>query len=308
MPGESSESAPPDDDRSARADEAAEMRRAVAEIRREGWKIAVVYATIDAVLATLASNLALSIWRPSALPASVPIPAAVVDVLRGTFGLAVADPTVSVSAVVGVLVGVVVFAVEVAVRVHRPLVEQFEAANPGLRESLRTARDAVEAGDQSRMARRLYEDVLAELRTASSVGLLDLRRVTGTVVVVALVSLASIQLAVVDLSPGEFDGPDEAGPAGGSSEYRGLQDASSILGEAEDVPPGESNLEAVVDTSGSGSGDGTSEDAVATYDNSGFAGPDAFESQQAGFAESERLEDAELIREYNLRIREGTEG
>lgn len=285
------------------------MRRAIEEIRREGWKVAVIYATVDATLATLLSNLVLSVARPSFVPARVALPSAAVDFLRGTVSLTLADPTVAGSAVVGVALGAVAFAVEVALRVRRPLVEQFEAANPDLRESLRTARDAVADGSRSRIAVRLYEDVLEELREASSIGLLDLRRLTATVLVVALVSLATIQLAVVDLSILGLDG-DGGGPppGGGESEYGGLQDASSIMGEPEDVPTGVENMEAVVDTSGSGSGEGDDVESAASYENSGFAGPESVESQRAGFAEGERLEDAELIREYNLRIREEEDG
>lgn len=293
-----------------RAGETRRMRRAIEEIRREGWKVAVIYATVDAALATLLSNLVLSVVRPSFLPARIPIPGTIADALRGGLGLTLADPAVAGGAVAGAAIGVVVFAVEVSWRVRRPLVEQFEAANPGLRESLRTARDAVEDDRRSRIAVRLYEDVLAELRGASSIGLLDLRRLTATVFVIALVSLATIQLAVADLSilglDGDGDGPPP--PDSDSSEYGGLQDASSIMGDPEDVPSGEENMDAVIDTSGSGSGEDGDGDSAASYDNSGYGGPESYESQRAGFSEGEQLEDAELIREYNLRIREGDDG
>lgn len=311
MGGEPGASTPADEDATDQAVELRRMRRAVAEIRREGWKVAVIYATLDAALATLLANLALAVARPSFLPASVPIPSAVVDALRRGAGVSLADPTLSAASVVGVALGVVVFAVEVAVRVRRPLVEQFESANPGLYESLRTARDAVEDGRDTPIARRLYEEVIDELRRSSSVGLLDVRRVVATALVVVVVSLATVQVAVVDLSLGGVDGG-AGGPGGGPTggvapeDYGGLQDPSGILGEPEDVPAGVENQNATIDTSGSGAGDGA--DPVASYADSGYAGSGDVDSQRASFAEGEQLEDAELIREYNLRIRGGADG
>lgn len=284
------------------------MQRAIREIRREGWKVAVIYATLDAALVTLVSNLVVAVARPAVVPARVPLPGAVVDGLARVGGVTLAEPAVGGGVVVGLALGVVVFGLEVALRVRRPLVEQFESVNPRLHESLRTARDAVADGRRTRMARRLYEEVLAELRESSSLGLLDLRRLTATVLVIALVSLASIQVAVLDLSLGGGAGPDEAAPDGGEpAEYGGLQDPSSILGDPEDVPAGQENLDAIIDTAGSG-GQGGGVDSAAAYDDSGFVGPEAVEGQRAGFAEGEQLEDAELIREYNLRIREGADG
>lgn len=281
-------------------DETGRMRRAVKEIRREGWKVAVIYATVDATLAMLAANLLLSVWQTPSLPARVPIPPAV----REALGLSLAEPTVATSAVVGVALGLLVFVVETALRIRRPLVEQFEAANPDLRESLRTARDAVRSGSDSRIARRLYEDVLAGLRNSSSIGLLNLRRVGGTVVLITLLSLATIQVAVVDLQLGGPDGVDGDQPAPDEQpgEFGGLQDGDSILGDSEDVPSGVENLEAEIDTSGSGSGGGVDADTAA-YENSGYGG--TVESQRAAFAEEERVEDAALIREYTIRISEG---
>ncbi|MFA9518060.1 hypothetical protein ACERIT_12715 [Halopenitus sp. H-Gu1] len=303
-----SETTPPDDnpDRDPPPAER-KIRRALVEIRREGWKVAAIYAVIDASLATLLVNLAATVTGVPGLPARLPIPEAVLNALQAV-GLPLADPTVTTGAVLGVAVGGVVLVVEVAWRSHRPLVEQFESANPDLNEALRTARDVVDHGGRSRMARRLYEDVLDDLKDASSVGLLDLRRVTVTILVVAVVSVATIQLAVVDVSLTGMDGSQNGDTQGGiESEYGGLQNGSSILGEPEDVPAGEQELDATIDTSGSGSEAGTDADSAAAYDNSGFDDSTTIETQRAGFDERERLEDAELIREYNLRIREESE-
>ena len=290
--------------------EAQRIRRALKEIRREGWKVAVIYAVVDATLATLLANLVVTfVGGVPGLPTRLPIPDAILRALRGAVGLTPAEPTVSSAAVVGATLGLFVFAADVALRVRRPLVEQFEAANPELAESLRTARDTVRTDRHSRMARRLYESVLDDLKRSSSIGLLDLRRVAVSVLLITAVSVATIQLAVVDISLAGLGGPPDAEtPDGGTNtDYTGLQDGSSILGEPEDVPPGSEELDASIDTSGSGSGGGGDGESAAAYEDSGFGGPESVDSQRAGYTEREQLEDAELIREYNLRIREETD-
>ena len=272
------------------------MTAALDEVRREGQKVAVIYATVDAALVTLLVNVALQVFLPPSAPESVALPAAVGD--------AVGAPRVDVatSIVVGLVAGVATFAGESLLRIRRPAVEQFENANPEVREALRTARDAVRRDRDSAMAVRLYDDVLDSLRTTSSAGLVDLKRVSLTVVVVLALSVASIQVAVVDVN---LFG-DDAGPNAGEArpdEYTGLQDGDKILGEAENVSAGDNELEASLDSQGEGDSDESSS-APASYDTGGFTGGGDVESQQAGFASEERLEDAALIREYNLKIRD----
>ena len=130
-----------------------------------------------------------------------------------------------------------------------------------------------------------------------------------TVGLITAVSIATVHLAVVDITLAGLGDTSESGvqTGGAESEYTGLQDGSSILGEPENVPEGSENLDATVDTSGSGSGQGADAESASAYEDSGFGGSDSIESQRAGFTERERLEDAELIREYNLRIRQNEE-
>lgn len=272
------------------------MRRAIVEIRREGWKVAAIYGAVYGAVVTVAVNLVLTVWRAPFLPARVGLPAAI--------GARLPAPTVPASTVAGAAVGLVVLALSVALAVRRPLVEQFEAANPALRESLRTARDAVASGRDTRMARRLYEDVLAELRSASSVGLLDLRRIAVAVVLLSILSVATVQVTVVGLQVGGAPGGDGGAPPPQRTPERfsGLQDGSSILGQPQDVPSGVENLGAQIDTSGGGSGNASANPAA--YDNSGLGGG-TIESQRAAYASAEPVEDATLIRDYTLRISEG---
>ena len=275
------------------------MAAALDEVRREGRKVAVIYAAVDAALATLLVNVALQLFLPPSAPESVALPTAAGDAL-GVPGFEVAT-----SILVGVAAGVVTFAGEYLLRIRRPAVEQFESANPEVREALRTARDAVRRDRDSAMAARLYEDVLDSLRATSSAGLVSLKRVSLTVVVVLALSVVSIQVAVVDVN---LFGGDDAGPNAGNArpdEYNGLQDGNKILGEAENVSAGDNELEASIDSQGEGDADESSS-APASYDTGGFTGGGDVESQQAGFASEERLEDADLIREYNLKIRDGS--
>lgn len=278
------------------------MRAALTEVRREGQKVAFLYAVLDAGLVALAVNVLLRLFRPAELEGVFRLPAAV----AGAGG--VVPRTVHLAAVVGLALGVVAFAVEFALRTRRPLVEQFEAANPTVREALRTARDSVEDGANTEMARRLYEDVIADLRETSSFELVGTRRVVVTALLVVVVSLASIHVAVVDLDLSEtFDGGDADSPGSQTPDRPDrddeLQDGDRILGDAEDVSAGDESIDASVQGTGSGDGERGSTAPPSSYDDGGFADA-AVESQQAGYAEPENVEDADLIREYNLQIRD----
>ena len=152
------------------------------------------------------------------------------------------------------------------------------------------------------MARRLYADVIATLRETSSLELVEGRRLLVTVLLVAVVAIAGVQVAVVN--------PDLGGLLAGSDAGSGvqqpdddeeLQDGDEILGDAEDVEAGDEVENITVPGTGEGGDDGPTAPGVGT---GGGGGSGEFDSQQAGFAGNERIEDAELVREYNLRIRE----
>jgi hypothetical protein len=275
------------------------MERALKAVRREGLKVALIYAAVDAALAALVVNLLLQVTTPTQLPTTLPWPVAVFDAIVRYTG---SEPgPLQTSIVVGLGAGVVVFAAELLVRQRRPIVEQFEDANPEVQEALRTARDRLRVERSSRMAVALYEDVLARLRQTSSVGLVNVPRVFVTILVIVALSFASIQVAVVDLNIRDLEGDDPTGGDTPDSEYEGLQDASGVLGEPEDVSAGQETLNTTLATQGGG--DDGSGSSAAAYQSGGFSGAGEVEGQEAGFAEREQLEDAELIREYNLRIR-----
>jgi hypothetical protein len=277
----------------------ARMRRALTAVRREGYKVALIYAAVDAALAALVVNLLVQVLNPGWLPTTLPWPGVVADAISGSGGSPVPLQT---SILVGVVAGLVVLGGELVVRTRRPFVEQFEGANPEIREALRTARDAVRSGKESRMTVALYEEVLARLRNTSSVGLVNVKRVLLTVVVISAISVASIQVAVVGLDIGDLAGEEEDGDLDQqTSDYEGLQDANDVLGDPEDVTAGEEELNTTISTTGGGDDGSTS--SASAYNSGGFSGSSDVEGQEAGFDEREQLEDAELIREYNLQIR-----
>ncbi|MFB6161178.1 MAG: hypothetical protein ABEJ61_08385 [Haloferacaceae archaeon] len=297
-PDDPAESATRDGDSDAAAARE-RMRRGIRAVRREGRKAALIYATVDAVLALLLVNLLLRVTALPSVPSALPVPGAAVAVG--------APATVDLAVVAGVVAGIGAFGADLALRLRRPLVERFESVNPEVSEALRTARDAVEAGRESRMATRLYDETVERLGETSSLGLLDLRRIAVTILLVALLAPASVHVVAVDYQV-TFDGGEEAPRDGTSttdSEYEGLQNPDQVLGDPEDVRAGDRSIDTTLPTQGSGSGNAS---AAESYDSGGYAGSAVeVESQQAGFAEQERLEDAELIREYNLRIREEEE-
>ncbi|MFD1587998.1 hypothetical protein ACFR9U_13505 [Halorientalis brevis] len=262
------------------------IQEAIREIRREGYKAAGMHAVVDAVAVFLLVNLGVLVAGVS-LPPVGPI-----------------DGSTVLAAVVGLLA----FGVEFGLRVHYYTVERFEATNPEVAEALRTARDAAEAADGSPMAARLYDDVIAKLKGTSAAGFVDTRWLGGSVVVVLLVSVLTIQAAVAGISLGPAAGPpanetDERTPGGPvSSTDNGdsrLQDGDDVLGEPKDVDRGDDDLSTNI-SAGRGGQEGDEEHA---YDDSGFvADTDPVAAQRAGYDAEQNLGDADLVREYNLRL------
>lgn len=255
------------------------VERAVRRVRREGYKAAAIHAAVDAAAVTLGCNLLLTV-----------------------LGLEIPGPAYTQQAV-AVGLGLLVGSVEFGLRLRVPLVERFEAVNPEVREALRTARDSARAGAETRVAGRLYEDVLAGLRRASSADLVSARRVGGTVLLVVVLSVATVQASVVglDLTPTRED-VDTGETERADRDYEGLQDGDEILGEETDVDGGDDELDAVVGGSAGGDGGEATEDR--SYDSGGFSSSGSYDAQQSGFAPAEDVENADIIREYNVRIRE----
>jgi hypothetical protein len=265
------------------------VQRAIGQVRSEARKAAAVPALVDGVVVLLAVNLLLTLFR--------------VD-LPGPAWLDLGLPVVA-----GLAAGVGEF----LVRQRRPLVEQFEAVNPEVREALRTARDVAADGADTQMARRLYADVLAGLRGASSDDLVPTAQVAVSVVLVLVlaVSTVGVTAAGIDLGPE----PTTEGPGGGtngtadisgdSGEYDGLRDGDAVLGEETDVSEGDNEQDVVIGGSTGGSGEAGANDG--SFDTGGFSSDGSYDAQQAGFDAPDDVENADIIREYNLRIRDDDE-
>jgi hypothetical protein len=309
---ESETNAPAGSDPSAADDTQSRVEAALTEVRRECWKAATLHAVVEATAVFFAANLVLVTVDPGWLPTRFVLPAAVGGPLSGVLG--VSGPVgLPGSGTLAFVLGLVAFAAGIGYRVRRPLVEQFEAANPEVREALRTARDAVGDGADSAMARRLYADVLDGLSRSSGLALVDQRRLGVGVAAVVLLSVLTVQVAVLDLDL--FDADEEITDDGSApaNNYTGLLDGDQVLGDSEAVEAGEEELNASVESSGGGQDVGDEEQFPSDGAPGAGAPSDGVEGQQAGFAAPEQVEDAELVREYNRRIRSedetgGTDG
>ncbi|PSP71501.1 hypothetical protein BRC70_04685 [Halobacteriales archaeon QH_6_68_27] len=315
---ESETNAPAGSDPSAADDARPRVEAALTEVRRECWKAATLHAVVEATAVFFAANLVLVTVDPGWLPTRFVLPEAVGGLLAGALG--VSGPVgLPGSGTLAFVLGLVAFAVGIGYRVRRPLVEQFEAANPEVREALRTARDAVESEGQpqegprserqgpepadSLMARRLYADVLDGLDRSSGLALVDQRRLGVGVAAVVLLSVLTVQVAVLDLNL--FDADEEITDDGSApvNNYTGLLDGDQVLGDSEAVEAGEEELNASVESSGGGQDVGDEQQFPSDGAPGAGAPSNGVEGQQAGFAAPERVEDAELVREYNRRIR-----
>lgn len=278
------------------------MRAAINEIRREGYKVAIIYGLVDAALVAVGANLLTKVIAIDLFNQPVALPSQLGGI-----------PAITTGTLLALGLGLLVLLIEVAWRIRQPIVERFEAVNSEVHEALRTARDAVQNDDDSQMATALYEDVITRLKTTSSIGLISVPRLAVTIAVVIAISLVSIQVAVapIDVSPGSIVGNGNggsgpaAGPANGGNLSQtptggGLGSSDDILGTPTDVEAGSENLSATVPSSV-----GTGDEQARSYDSGGYeTGSTNVDAQRAGYTTDEDVENADLIKEYNLRIRE----
>lgn len=270
-----------------------QMRAAVREVRREARKVAFIYAVVDATVVFIGTLLVGAVLDLAPLRRELAIPR---DLGSVEVGLALAAG-----------LGAVTLAVEFAWRLRRPMIEQFEAANPSVHEALRTARDALEDHSDTPMAQALYTSVIDRLGSTSSRDLVDIRRLGATVVLVLVLSVLTVQASVSAVhlgipEDGRAGGREPGGPAPGPTTYEGLQPGDEVLGTPQDISSGSDNLSADIDPVTGGTGDGASDGS--DYDQGGLPpGTGPIDPQRAGFDPPPDLEEADLIREYNLRIR-----
>ena len=262
------------------------IEAAVREIRREGYKAAALHAVVDGVAAFLLVELA-GIVAPVEPPAVGPV---------------------TVATVAAAVVGLAVVVGEFWVRTRFYTVERFEADNPNVAGALRTARDAAAGGNDSPMARRLYEDVTDRLSETSSLGFVQVPWLAASILLVFLFGFAVVNAAAVGFVIGGAgeNATDGSTPFGGDpnaatdNETAELRDGSDVLGRVKPVNSGDEEIGANVSgASGGQQGDDTDND----YGNRGLPDDsDGIGAERAGFSEGDEVDDADLIREYNLRL------
>lgn len=316
----------PADDRGADAENARGERRdeadrptvqaALRAVRREAFKAALVYAIVDAAVVAVVVMAVLATVDVAAVPetVAVPAPAPVADAV----GVGEGRVVVSGAAVVALAVALVNVASELLYVRRRDPVRWFERANPETAEALRTARDAAQAGGDDRLSRRLYADVLGRLRESSGARLLDRRRLAIPIVLLLLSAVVASQAVAIGLSVdlpdvdagGGGGGQDGSGGDGGlppppgeqDDQEGGLGSGDDVLGDPTDVTPGVDPEDVFVDPGGGTGG------ADRPYETGGFPSEaTAVDAEAAGFAPPEDVQDADLVREYTLAIRQAQE-
>jgi hypothetical protein len=276
-----------------------EVEAALAEVRREELKAAAVYGAVDA----------------AAVGAAVGLVATAIDLeeLLGVDGLAaVAGVAVGPAVVLTVGVALAVLVGEVVYRTRGPPCERFEAATVTVDPVLRTARDVSAGGRTDPMAERLYRELLTELERANSADLLRGRRLVAPLVVMMLLSVATVQLAAAGLQVAGPAGPAPTGD-GPAATVEGdgpgdttLQDGDAVLGDVADVSGGENPLDATVDADAAGGDRPRQEPASGGL--GGSDGPGEIDAQRAGYSDPEEIEDATVIKEYSVAIRSDRTG
>ncbi|MFB6299883.1 MAG: hypothetical protein ABEH65_06430 [Halobacteriales archaeon] len=290
-------------DTSTDTDRRDQIGEAIAEIRREGHKAAFIHAIVDTVAVVMILNLLLSMLGVPILERTIGPPDTLNRLMAIYLGVPGAIPPIRYGTLVALGVGPLVFFGEFLWLVRRPLIERFEAANPSVHETLRTARDAVERDANDPIAQALYADVIDRLRGTSSIGLLNVARIAIAVGVILGAGVAAVQVSIVGLEVDLAGTTDTDSPAPAAETTRtpapqGLQSGDAILAEPTDVSSGSENFSAEVDSGAGGRGtEQRSYDSGEAADSGG-----SVDTQRAGYAQPEEVKDAELIRKYASRL------
>ena len=281
---------------------AEKILQAEKEIRREGAKAAFLHGMVEATVFFVVVYFVLFTFQPDAVPDTIPIEQA--------------DVAVPGAVVVAAVAAFFFLIADAYLVYHKRTLEYFEDVNPQINEALRTARDAAERDEKTEMAEALYDDVLKELKNTSSDGFVSIPRMTGSVVLVFALAFLLLSASMGGFGGGQSLFSDETtnqgassaqgegagGGGGGSGNAEGeLQNAEEVLGESGEVSRGENRQNAELDRSGSG-GDGEG-GSGAVGEGRDYSEGVSVEGQRTEFSPEEEIEDAELVKEYNLRVR-----
>ena len=281
---------------------AEKILQAEKEIRREGAKAAFLHGMVEATVFFVVVYFVLFTFQPDAVPDTIPIEQA--------------DVAVPGAVVVAAVAAFLFLIADAYLVYHKRTLEYFEDVNPQINEALRTARDAAERDEKTEMAEALYDDVLKELKNTSSDGFVSIPRMTGSVVLVFALAFLLLSASMGGFGGGQSLFSDETtnqgassaqgegagGGGGGSGNAEGeLQNAEDVLGESGEVSRGENRQNAELDRSGSG-GDGEG-GSGSVGEGRDYSEGVSVEGQRTEFSPEEEIEDAELVKEYNLRVR-----
>lgn len=296
-----------------------DVREAIDEIRNEGLKAALVHGVVEASLVLIALGVGLSLADVGFVPDAVAMPEAVIESLNaaatsaGYDGQAFPTPyEFSGAIVVAIGLSLVFFVVDVAFVYRSRTVEAFESFNPEVRQALRTARDVAEDDRDDTMTRQLYRNVLERLEDTTSEGFISHRRMAMSLFLIVGIALLVLYASVVGVNFGPGEGLMPGGGGGGGAPDGGVsqdtsaekqsqwQDANDVLGDAKAVGEG----------GGQDVGLGLQQSGSTTSgDTGGSSQPGEFpdssgsvESQRAGYDQQEQIEDADLVKDYNLRV------
>lgn len=279
--------------------------RAVRTVRREGAKAATVHAIVDAavifIVVNLLSGLFFSVTNNPVETVALPP-----TIIRRAWNIGLYIPE-SFPIGLGVLtatgLAISIFIVEFVVLYRRYTLEKFETMNPVVREAFRTARDAASDGEDTVMAQELFQSVLRDLQSATSQKFVNGRRLTMTIVVLLLVSLGVLGVSVTGFHIDLNDNTGAAvviqpGTGGGGAGTGGSP--NDVLGERTEVERGTQQQAIQLDGEEAEAGGATG----GSYESSGFSvDPQEVDAVAAEYTNEGELEDSELIREYNQRIR-----
>lgn len=282
------------------------VNHAVRTVRREGAKAATVHAVVDAavifIVVNLLSGLFLSVTSSPVETVALPP-----SITRRAWDIGLYIPEsfpIGIGVLIATGLAIAIFIVEFVVLYRRFTLEKFEAMNPVVREAFRTARDAASDGEETVMAQELFQSVLCDLQGATSQKFVNGRRLTTTVVVLLLVSLGVLGAAVTGFHIDLNDNTGAAvvvqqGTGGGGAGTGG--NANDVLGERTEVERGTQQQAIQLDGEEAEAGGATG----GSYESSGFSvDPQEVDAVAAEYSNEGELEDSELIREYNQRIRE----
>ncbi|MDZ7687496.1 MAG: hypothetical protein U5J64_02025 [Halobacteriales archaeon] len=280
---------------------AEQILQAEKEIRKEGAKAAALHGTVEATVFFVVVYFVLSVV------VSVPL----IDAVSVEAGVEIPG-----ALIVSLALALVFLVADAYLVYRRRTLEYFEEVNPQVNEALRTARDAANRGDNNEMAEALYDDVLEKLKTTSSDGFVSMPRIAGSVVLVFAVAFLLLTATLGGYGGGQSlfsdetttqgggggEGESEAGGGSGSGEAQEeLQNADDVLGESGEVSRGANDRNVELDRSGSGGEGGGGTGSVG--EGSDMSNRVEVEGQRTEFSPEEEIEDAELVKEYNLRVR-----